>query len=73
LGDTSPPRPNRVCARVGDHPQMPERSMLIRENLGEDGWIDTDRFQEVLYWSERNDRRRSRPAEVTEHQTALRS
>jgi len=28
LGDTSPPRPNCVHARVGNHPQMPERSMV---------------------------------------------
>jgi len=28
LGVTLPPRPDRVHARVGDHPQMPERSMV---------------------------------------------
>jgi len=28
LGDTNPPRPNRVHARVGNHPEMPERSMV---------------------------------------------
>jgi len=28
LGNTSPPRPNRVHARVGDHPQMPEKAMV---------------------------------------------
>jgi len=28
LGDTCPPRRNRVRPRVGDHPRMPERSMV---------------------------------------------
>jgi len=28
LGDTSPTRPNRACARVGAHPRMPERSIV---------------------------------------------
>jgi len=45
---------------------------LIRENIADDGWIDTDQRQEEPDWNERNDRRRSRPAEGTEHQTALR-
>ena len=46
---------------------------LIRENIAEDGWIDTDQIQEEPNWSERNVRRRSKPEEGTEHQTALRS
>jgi len=46
---------------------------IIRENIAEDGWTDTENRQEEPDWSERDDRRRGRPAEGTDHQTALRS